>query len=143
MAKPGNKRPSRAGKLAKEGDKPMFAKGADGRLRFAKGHRKLGGYEKGKHYKRTPGIAKELMRQLVQYGLEYGKAWLEETAKRNPGAALDLLSKFAEYDQPKLSRHTLDGPDGGPVVVELVTVGALKQPEKEATVYEPALTKKD
>jgi len=36
----------------------------------------------------------------------------------DPGKALDLLAKLAEYAAPKLARTEVTGKDGGPVVVQ-------------------------
>ncbi len=38
--------------------------------------------------------------------------------KADPGKALDLMAKLAEYAAPKLARTEHTGPDGGPQRVE-------------------------
>lgn len=41
--------------------------------------------------------------------------WLGKVAKDEPGRALDLLLKLAEFAAPKLGRIEVTGKDGGPV----------------------------
>jgi len=47
--------------------------------------------------------------------------WLQQVAeghgevKADPGKALDLVAKLAEYAAPKLNRTELTGKDGGPM----------------------------
>lgn len=51
--------------------------------------------------------------------------WLAQVAdghgdnKPDPGRALDLLAKLAEYAAPKLNRVEVSGADGGPVLQDL------------------------
>lgn len=57
--------------------------------------------------------------------------WLEAVALGNvedggkrepdPGKALDLMAKLAEYAAPKLARTEVTGADGGPVQVQTIT----------------------
>ena len=65
---------------------------------------------------------RETVRQLLDDNRENVALWLEQVAsgggnpdKADPGKALDLLAKLAEFAAPKLGRieHTGDG--GGPV----------------------------
>lgn len=44
-----------------------------------------------------------------------GKEYEEYVVSPDPGKALDLLAKLAEYAAPKLSRTEVTGQDGGPV----------------------------
>ncbi len=43
---------------------------------------------------------------------------LEREIKSDPGKALDLLAKLAEFAAPKLARTELVGAEGGPVQVQ-------------------------
>ncbi|MFN5802958.1 MAG: hypothetical protein ACK44V_08980, partial [Burkholderiales bacterium] len=43
---------------------------------------------------------------------------LEREIKPDPGKALDLLAKLAEFAAPKLARTELVGAEGGPVQVQ-------------------------
>lgn len=45
-----------------------------------------------------------------------------EDLKPDPGRALDLMSKLAEYAYPKLARTELTGPDGKDLQVAFKTV---------------------
>lgn len=77
----------------------------------------------------TPNKATTEFRQTVTALLEKNSAnvdlWLQKVAtgdgdptKADPGKALDLLAKLAEFAAPKLARHELTGDGGGPVVVQ-------------------------
>ena len=55
--------------------------------------------------------------------------WLEHVAtgggnpdKADPGKALDLMAKLAEFAAPKLARTEVTGANGGPVVVAATTL---------------------
>lgn len=58
-------------------------------------------------------------------------AWLIEVAKRDPGRALDLMAKLAEYAAPKLSRTEVTGPGGGAVQIERMSLRGLSDGELE------------
>lgn len=45
-----------------------------------------------------------------------------DNGKPDPGKALDLLAKLAEFAAPKLARTEVTGKDGGPVVVAASTL---------------------
>jgi hypothetical protein len=50
--------------------------------------------------------------------------WLEATAEKDPGEALALLAKLAEFIVPKLSRSELRGPDGdGRLTIQIIRQG--------------------
>lgn len=84
------------------------------------------GRKKGTPNKVTADL-RALIHELVSYGMENAKDWLEDVAKGdkkhgrnpNPGRALDALAKLAEYGLPKLARHEVMGDGGGPVKVEV------------------------
>lgn len=83
---------------------------------------KTGGRTKG-----TPNKATREFRQTVQKLLDDNRdnvgLWLTQVAqgvgdvKPDPGKALDLVAKLAEFAAPKLARHEHTGKDGGPMVV--------------------------
>ena len=53
--------------------------------------------------------------QLVAYGDS------ELGVKPDPGKALDILQKMAEYHIPKLARTEVTGADNGPLTIKVVT----------------------
>ena len=75
----------------------------------------------------TPNTPTVEFRQTVHTVLEENASnvgkWLTMVAegdgetKPDPGKALDLMAKLAEFAAPKLARTELTGKDGGPVVV--------------------------
>jgi phage-related minor tail protein len=60
---------------------------------------------------------------LLESNAENVAIWLQRVAdgvdevKPDPGRALDLLAKLAEYASPKLARTEHTGEGGGPVIV--------------------------
>jgi len=86
--------------------------------------KKTGGRTKG-----TPNRVTTEFRETVQLVLDANKdnvaKWLKLVAegdkasdtKGDPGKALDLMAKLAEFAAPKLARTELTGANGGPVVV--------------------------
>lgn len=87
-----------------------------------------GGSRKG-----VPNKATQEFRQTVQALLDDNREnvgrWLTlvaegdgtDTNKPDPGKALDLLAKLAEFAAPKLARTEVTGKDGGPLVVAAST----------------------
>ncbi|WP_156350413.1 hypothetical protein [Achromobacter sp. 2789STDY5608633] len=76
----------------------------------------------------TPNKASQEFRETVRLVLEENSdnvgLWLTQVAsgngdptKADPGKALDLLAKLAEFAAPKLARTEVVGDGGGPVVV--------------------------
>lgn len=82
---------------------------------MAKG-KKTGGREKGTP-NRTTREFRETVRLLLESNAENVSAWLDMVAQTDPGRALDLLCKLAEYASPKLARSELAAGDGGPLQV--------------------------
>jgi hypothetical protein len=87
------------------------------------------GVKKPNQGKRGPGKATQEFRQTVQKLLDENREnvgrWLTlvadgdgEQVKPDPGKALDLMAKLAEFAAPKLARHEHTGEGGGPVVVQ-------------------------
>lgn len=110
-----------------------------GRHVFARGHKKHGGIKKGT--KRLTGTTKEMIRAFVDENWAEAQAIYERVKKHSPVKAIDLLIKATEYTEPKLARTEQTGPGGGPIVVELVTLGGSGQeptpPKQEAMVIKP------
>lgn len=50
---------------------------------------------------------KEQLNKLLEESAPRMVGWLDEIAAENPEKAFDILSKFAEYIHPKLSRSEL------------------------------------
>lgn len=67
---------------------------------------------------------RETVNQLLQRNSENVAEWLDQVATGShggmpdPGKALDLLAKLAEFAAPKLNRTEVTGKDGGPVQSE-------------------------
>jgi len=83
---------------------------------------KTGGRKKGVPNKVNAEF-RETVRQLLEDNSKNVGRWLTlvaegdgtDACKPDPGKALDLLAKLAEFAAPKLSRTEHTGPDGGPV----------------------------
>ena len=64
---------------------------------------------------------RETVNRLLEDNAENVSIWLQQVAegqgdvKPDPGKALDLMAKLAEYAAPKLSRTEVSGLDGGPI----------------------------
>lgn len=79
----------------------------------------------------TPNKATKEFRDTVAKVLETNahnvSIWLAQVAmghgdvKADPGKALDLLAKLAEFAAPKLARTEVTGADGGPVKYQAIT----------------------
>lgn len=85
---------------------------------------------------RLPGVKnrittefRETVRQLLEDNSANVGTWLDLVArgdadagvKPDPGKALDLITRLAEYAAPKLSRTEVTGKDGGPMQVTAIT----------------------
>lgn len=60
---------------------------------------------------------RETVQKLLDDNRENVGKWLKEVASTDPGKALDLIAKLAEYAAPKLARTEHVGDGGGPVRV--------------------------
>ena len=75
--------------------------------------------------KRGPGKAtvefRDTVRKVLEHNAENVGIWLEQvatggaTGDPDPGRALDLLAKLAEYAAPKLARTEVAGDQAAPV----------------------------
>lgn len=93
----------------------------------ASGSRKgirYGGRTKGTPNKVTQEF-RDTVRKVLEENSENVGKWLTQVAEGNgdatkadPGKALDLLAKLAEFAAPKLARTEVTGVDGGPVIVQ-------------------------
>jgi hypothetical protein len=74
--------------------------------------------------KGTPNKATKAFRETVQRLLEDNSdnisIWLTQVASEDPGKALDLISRLAEFAAPKLARTEVVGADGGPVQINRI-----------------------
>lgn len=55
---------------------------------------------------------------MVRWMNQVAEGDIESGIKPDPGRAIDLMAKLAEYVAPKLNRTEVTGKDGGPVQVE-------------------------
>ena len=67
---------------------------------------KTGGRDKGTPNKVTKEI-KEAFQTLVEGNIDNLDNWINETAKKDPAKAIDIILKISEYVLPKLSRTEL------------------------------------
>ena len=81
---------------------------------------KTGGRVAGTPNKATKEF-RETITKLLDDNAENVGIWLQQVAeghgevKADPGKALDLVAKLAEYAAPKLNRTEMTGKDGGPM----------------------------
>lgn len=79
-----------------------------------KGSPKIGGRQKGTPNKVTQEFREVITRLLEDNSGNFG-VWLSQVAADDPGKALDLVSKLAEFAAPKLARTELTGDKENPV----------------------------
>lgn len=78
---------------------------------------------------------RDTVRRLLEDNSENVGRWLtlvaegngSDNSKADPGRALDLMSKLAEYAAPKLSRSEVTGLNGGPIEVSETTSAELDE----------------
>ena len=70
---------------------------------------------------------RDTVKALLESNSQNVAVWLNQVAggngdpdKADPGRALDLLAKLAEYAAPKLARTEITGIDGGPMQLPTV-----------------------
>ena len=62
--------------------------------------------------------------RLVEGNADKLQDWLDATADKDPGKAIDLVAKLAEFIIPKLSRSELRGADGsGAITIKIIRQG--------------------
>ena len=89
---------------------------------FKKGKKPGPGRPPGTLNKATVEFRQTVQKVLEENASNVGK-WLSMVAegdgenKPDPGKALDLMAKLAEFAAPKLARTEVTGRDGGPVVI--------------------------
>lgn len=125
-------------KVLAPGEPPLLEHTPHG-VRFAKGHRRVPGSGRppGGRNKRTLAL-QELVSAINAYGAEHGVEWLQRASRRSPTKALLALSRFLEYEMPKMRAVEQSGPGGGPVVVEIVNLdsASTKRPAQEDAVQD-------
>lgn len=73
---------------------------------------------------RATSAVREAFRRLVEDNAEHLQDWLEAVAKDDPGEALSLTARIAEFVIPKLSRSELHGGgDDGRLIIEIIKQG--------------------
>ena len=87
---------------------------------MAKGF-KTGGRKPGTPNKATQDV-REAIAIFAQANVGSMDAWLKQVAEKDPAKALDLYLRAIEYHLPKLGRMEHTGQDGGPLVVEVLTL---------------------
>lgn len=60
---------------------------------------------------------RETIQKLLDENRDNVSIWLSRVADEDPGKALELLARLAEYAAPKLARTEITGGGGGPVQV--------------------------
>lgn len=76
--------------------------------------RKTGGRQPGSVNKVTADV-RAAFAELLQANAAKLNGWLTRVGRDDPGRALDIVAKLAEYHIPKLTRTELSGPSGGPI----------------------------
>lgn len=79
--------------------------------------RKTGGRQKGSINKITSDV-RQAFANLLESNSQNLSGWLKRVARKDPGRALDIVARLAEYHVPKLARTEVTGKDGGPIVVQ-------------------------
>lgn len=62
---------------------------------------------------------RETVRKLLEDNADNFGKWIGQVAKEDPGKAVDLMAKLAEFAAPKLARTEIHGPNNGPVAVQV------------------------
>jgi hypothetical protein len=93
--------------------------------RGAKPGERRGGRQKGTPNKVSVEF-RETVQKLLDDNRENVSLWLDRVARLDPGKALDLVAKLAEFAAPKLSRAEVTGPGGKDLVPPSVTVTLVK-----------------
>lgn len=83
-----------------------------------KGERR-GGREKGTPNKATAEM-REAYATLLSHNVPRLQGLFDQLAAKDPGRALELHAKFAEFTTPKLARTEIAGEGGGALKIEIV-----------------------
>ncbi len=98
-------------------------------MKFQKGHKKVGGKEKGVPNKATRDI-KEAYRLLIENNLDNLTGWIEKIAVKDPEKAIRILADLSEYVVPKLARTDLTS--GDKPIRPALNITVLNEKTKEA-----------
>lgn len=75
------------------------------------------GRKKGVPNRATTDV-REAFKQLIEGSVGDLRGWLKRVARKNPGKALEVVGKLAEFVVPKLARTEVSGPNGQPIAVQ-------------------------
>ena len=84
------------------------------------GRRAGAGRKKGVPNQVTTDI-RQAFRNLIEKQAGNFDTWLKRVASKDPGRALDLVSRLSEYCVPKLGRTEITGANGGPLETRAIT----------------------
>lgn len=62
---------------------------------------------------------RHVFHELLEANRSRMQGWLDRVEKKNPEKALDVMTKWAEFCIPRLTRTAVVGEDGGGLVVEI------------------------
>lgn len=62
---------------------------------------------------------RETVRKLLEDNADNFGKWIGQVAEDDPGKAVDLMAKLAEFAAPKLARTEIHGPNDGPVALQV------------------------
>lgn len=57
-------------------------------------------------------VVREAFARLIESNLDNMSIWLDQVAKKNPGQAIELITKLSEFCLPKLARQEMVGAHG-------------------------------
>ena len=61
---------------------------------------------------------RDTVRRVLEENSENVSIWLKRVAHKNPGKALDVIAKLAEYAAPKLVRAEISGDKNNPLTIQ-------------------------
>lgn len=80
-------------------------------MKFDKGHKKVGGKEKGTPNKATKD-QRELITKIIDNNIENIQDWIDEVASTDKKRAFDMVKDLMEFSIPKLKSIELTGAEG-------------------------------
>jgi hypothetical protein len=104
------------------------------------GRRAGSGRKKGVPNRLTADV-REALASLAKGNIGKAQTWLDRTAKKDPGRALDLYLRLLEYHVPKLARSEISGPNGTALVPPAIIVPRKDLPGETAAARNPLAAK--